>query len=463
MVLDALGLALQGEDNSAYRHRIEHVIAITDEQLAEIQKQGYIASIQLNSPGNILQADPTFHEKVPEQDFPLLTRWKDIFQAGITIAGSTDWPWFTNDTFIESGGAPAGSPLRLIYKAATHTDTNNRIPETWMNSQLLSVEAALRSLTFNGAYATFEEDVKGSLAPGKWADIVILSDNPLTLPVKELIEIEVLMTMIGGSVEYCADGVEALCGHASEGMTSAIKPTTESASKDLIVIQEGSAIEIAVQGPVTGQLSDFYPHMWKVAQMAVEDYGLLFDEFPVTLVQIDDHCEQTAGIEAAEQLIMEYPKITGVIGPLCSTAATGSLPVYQPRNLVSISGTAIQEDLTALYGDGGFNRTVPNDRQLLDHGVSENYINQLVSVQDFYTRYESRYGPLPDDIRALMAFTYDAVHVLLNAIETTANMSEYSIRIELAKLAAAVRSTHDFIGLTGKIAFDEDGDRILAE
>ncbi len=81
-----------------------------------------------------------------------------------------------------------------------------------MRGQFLRVEAVLQSLTINGAYATFEENVKGSLAPGKWADIVILSDNPLTLPIEELIEIEVMMTMIGGNVEYCTEGAEDLCG-----------------------------------------------------------------------------------------------------------------------------------------------------------------------------------------------------------------------------------------------------------
>lgn len=463
MVLEALELALQGEDNSAYRHRIEHVIAITDEQLAEIQQQGYIASIQLNFPGNIPQADPTFYDKVPEEDFPLFTRWEDIYQAGITIAGGTDWPWFSNDTFIERGGAPAGSPLRLLYKAATHTDTNNRIPDDWMRSQFLSVEAALQSLTINGAYATFEEDVKGSLKPGKWADIVILSDNPLTVPIEKLIEIEVLMTMIGGNVEHCAEGAAALCGQASEGAEKSIEPTLESTSEDVIVTQPGSAIEIAVQGPVTGQLSDFYPHMWNAAQMAVEDYGLVLGGFPVTLVQIDDRCEQAASVIAAEQLIMGHPQVVGVIGPFCSSAAMGSLPVYQQGNLVSISGSATQDDLSTLFGAGGFNRINLNDGQLRDLGVSEDFIDVLASVQDFYTRYESQYSPLPAEIKPLMAYTYDAVHVLLNAIEDTANMGEYGIRVELSALAEAVRSMHDFTGITGLITFDEDGDRIPAE
>jgi len=211
MTLDALALALQGESNEAYRHRIEHVVAVTDEQLTEIQERGYIASIQPNFPGNIPQGDPTFDDKVPEEDHRFLTRWQDMNQAGIRLVAGTDWPWFTNESFLERGGAPAGSPLRLIYKAATHTDVNNRVPQPWMDGQFLPVGAALRSLTVDGAYATFEEDVKGSLAPGRWADLVVLSDNPLTVPIGQLPEIDVLLTMIGGKVEYCAEGAENLC------------------------------------------------------------------------------------------------------------------------------------------------------------------------------------------------------------------------------------------------------------
>lgn len=454
MVLAALASALQGEDNSEYRHRIEHVIAITDEQLAEIQERGYLASVQLNFPGNIPQADPTFYAKVPEDDFPLLTRWEDIYKAGIFIVGGTDWPWFTNDTFIEQGGAPAGSPLRLLYKAATHTDSTDRVPDIWMRGQLLPVTVALQSLTIDGAYGTFEEDMKGSLAPGKWADIVILSDNPLSLPVEELIEIEVLMTMIGGSVEYCAEGAEALCGQAPE-----VSP--ESSSDGVIVVESGSAIQIAVQGPTTGQLSDLYTHMWNVAQMAVEEYGLVLGALPVTLIQIDDRCEQATGAMAAEQLTMDHPQVVGVIGPLCSSAAEGSLPVYQRNNLVSVSGSATQVDLSMLFGAGSFNRTALNDRQLSELGLSENYIDTLATVQDFYIRYENQYGPLPAEIRPLMATTYDAVHVLLCAIEGTAYTDEHGgISFKLSDLVKAVRETRNFTGVTGSIAFEEDGDRI---
>jgi predicted amidohydrolase YtcJ len=214
MVLKAFREALAGDDNSAYRHRIEHVFGITDDQLEEIRQQGYIASIQLNMPGNFPEVDPTFYEKNTDEDFPHIARWRDLYDAGVLIAGGTDWPWLTNGTFVELGRAPAGSPLRLIYKAATHTNTQDVIPDDWMDGQYLPVGAALQALTINGAYATFEEQDKGSLAPGKWADIVILSTNPITVADTDIAavrDIEVLMTMIGGKVEYCAPGAVGLC------------------------------------------------------------------------------------------------------------------------------------------------------------------------------------------------------------------------------------------------------------
>ena len=211
MVFEALSMALSGEDNSDHRHRIEHVISINDTQLLEIQEQGYIASIQLNFPGNIPQADPTFYEKVPKEDLKNYTRWSDIHQAGILIAAGTDWPWFSNYSFVEIGNAPAGSPLRLIYKAATHTGPEDQLPDEWMRQQYLPVDASLQALTINGAYATFEEDIKGSLAPGKLADLVVLSENPLETPIDDIVDIHVRLTMIGGSVVYCDDYSESFC------------------------------------------------------------------------------------------------------------------------------------------------------------------------------------------------------------------------------------------------------------
>jgi predicted amidohydrolase YtcJ len=80
-----------------------------------------------------------------------------------------------------------------------------------MLDQALTAEQALQLMTSNAAYATFEEDSLGSLAPGKLADLVILSANPLAVPAEELAEIQVLMTMVGGKVEWCLIAYESLC------------------------------------------------------------------------------------------------------------------------------------------------------------------------------------------------------------------------------------------------------------
>ena len=80
-----------------------------------------------------------------------------------------------------------------------------------MIGQAITIEEALRSLTINGAYATFEEDKKGSLTEGKLADLVVLSANPLTAPIEMVPDIQVLMTMIGGAVEYCVQGQTTPC------------------------------------------------------------------------------------------------------------------------------------------------------------------------------------------------------------------------------------------------------------
>ena len=57
----------------------------------------------------------------------------------------------------------------------------------------------------DASYGTFEENVKGTLTPGKYADLVILSDDPTAVPVESLLDIQVVGTMVDGQVEYCSD------------------------------------------------------------------------------------------------------------------------------------------------------------------------------------------------------------------------------------------------------------------
>jgi hypothetical protein len=203
-ILDALEKALGGQADPRYRHRIEHVIVISDEEIQRMKRLGIIASTQLNGPGTWVDFDD-YHEPLMTPDlYPHFARWRDLFAAGVMIAGSSDWPGSSTEEGF-------GAPMLLLYQAVTRTGNNRRPPEQWMIGQAITIEEALRSLTINGAYATFEEDKKGSLTAGKLADLVILSANPLTAPIEIVPDIQVLMTMIGGTVEYCVQGQITPC------------------------------------------------------------------------------------------------------------------------------------------------------------------------------------------------------------------------------------------------------------
>ncbi len=227
MILNSLEKALGGAADNRYRHRIEHVVVISDNDIQRMKRLGIIASFQLSGPGTWVDY-PDFYPGTTPEMYPHIARWRDLAEAGVFIVGSSDWPWGT----LEQG---FGSPMLLLYQAVTRTGTNRRPPEPWMRGQEITMELALRSLTINGAYATFEEEEKGSLEAGKFADLVILSGNPLTAPIETVPDIQVMVTIIGGKAEYCAAGQESLC------------PGTQTATR-----VPSPAAETPLAGPFTG-------------------------------------------------------------------------------------------------------------------------------------------------------------------------------------------------------------------
>jgi hypothetical protein len=81
-------------------------------------------------------------------------------------------------------------------------------PPVWVATESIPVEKALRLMTIEAAYALFMEDMIGSLKPEKFADLIVLSDNPLTVRPDSLMELKVLLTMVGGNVEYSVPGLD---------------------------------------------------------------------------------------------------------------------------------------------------------------------------------------------------------------------------------------------------------------
>lgn len=114
---------------------------------------------------------------------------RDWWDNGINVTAGTDNPAVAYEP---------DHPLLGYYQSVTgETEVGVLLP-----GQQLTRKQALRAFTINNARATFEEDLKGSLEPGKLADLTVLSDNPLTASAPELLRTQVLMTMVDGNVVY---------------------------------------------------------------------------------------------------------------------------------------------------------------------------------------------------------------------------------------------------------------------
>ena len=94
---------------------------------------------------------------------------------------------------------PPDNPLIGIYGAVARLTQSG---QPLLPKERISASQALAMYTINAAYASFEEDVKGSITPGKLADIVLLSDDPIRTPTEQIKDIKVEMTMIGGKVVW---------------------------------------------------------------------------------------------------------------------------------------------------------------------------------------------------------------------------------------------------------------------
>ena len=163
-----------------------------------------IASIQPGIPGD-LAAETGFPELVARGETRWIARWRDLVDSGVRTIGSTDFPWLVLGLVGRPTEPPHASPLEAVHQAMTRQSYVGRTPEDWQLAQRLTVDQALRLFTVDAAYGTFEENVKGTLAPGTYADLVILSDDPTSVPVDSLLDIQVLSTVVGGRVEHCAD------------------------------------------------------------------------------------------------------------------------------------------------------------------------------------------------------------------------------------------------------------------
>ncbi|MBN2206911.1 MAG: amidohydrolase, partial [Candidatus Aminicenantes bacterium] len=187
-VLNAVEKARLMHGDKDVRHRIEHAQIVVPSDVARFKALGVIASMQPTH----CTTDMRFCERrIGLERSRNAYAWRTLLDAGAKIAFGSDWPVEPLD------------PLRGLYSAVTRKSIEFDVPEGgWFPEQMLTMAEAVTLFTKAAAYASFEEDLKGSLEPGKLADFILLSRDLFTVEPKEILTTKVLMTVLGGRVVH---------------------------------------------------------------------------------------------------------------------------------------------------------------------------------------------------------------------------------------------------------------------
>ena len=204
-VLKAIGNANQ-QNPTDMRNRIEHTALVRDDMLGLHDQNGAIAIIFGDFPACYFGDDSSrFKGRTPKEYIHWEWRWRELIDANpkTVFAWHSDYQVFDMNPFVNLYG--------FVVRKEIAKDGSTCEPPDWAAANRISIEEALRVMTINSAYALFMEDLIGSLEPGKFADLILISENPLTIDHEEIDDIQVLMTMVSGNAEFCTVGFEEFC------------------------------------------------------------------------------------------------------------------------------------------------------------------------------------------------------------------------------------------------------------
>lgn len=189
VVLDAYEAADRQVGIRDKRYVIQHLQFATPQQLDRIKALGLVVGVHPNN--HIWKRGKRHLTPEGRQQIDRVTPMRDLFDRGIPVT-------------IETDGSPI-EPLHALWAVVARRERETG--ELVAPAQRVSRQEALQALTINGAYLTFEEAKKGSIEPGKWADVAVLAEDLFEVAEERLKDIPIAMTIVGGRVVYEASAV----------------------------------------------------------------------------------------------------------------------------------------------------------------------------------------------------------------------------------------------------------------
>ena len=171
----------------ASRYRIEHLQVVAPSDFARVARLGIIASMQ---PTHATSDMPWAEDRLGADRVRGAYAWRTVLDSGARLALGSDFPVEEVD------------PLLGLYAAVTRQDLEGKPEGGWFPLQKLTVAEAIRGFTLDAAYAAFEEDRRGTIDIGKFADLTIVRPDPTTNDPANIPKTEVLYTIVNGEVAY---------------------------------------------------------------------------------------------------------------------------------------------------------------------------------------------------------------------------------------------------------------------
>ncbi len=190
LCIDAYEKALKENPVKDHRFRIEHSQIVRPEDVEKFAELGIVPAMQ---PTHCTSDMSFVEDRIGSERTKGAYAWRWFLDKGMVIPCGSDFP-------VESN-----NPLFGIYAAVTRQDKSGSPEGGWLPEQRMTIEEAIKGFTIWAAYGAFQEDVLGSIEPGKLADLTVLSKDILKVEPKEILTTEVLYTIVGGKIRYKAE------------------------------------------------------------------------------------------------------------------------------------------------------------------------------------------------------------------------------------------------------------------